>query len=79
MLRRSTTVRYAYGIAAALLLGGGAYSMSTGTTAVVAGQAQNAPRAMPPGGAPESFAERAERLSPAGGNSSTTQRIPVRV
>ncbi|WP_265528835.1 Do family serine endopeptidase [Sphingomicrobium marinum] len=78
MLRRSTTVRYAYGIAAALLLGGGAYSMTTGTTAVVAGQAQNSPRALPPGGAPESFADLAERLSPAVVNISTTQRIPIR-
>ncbi|MBB3764412.1 Do family serine endopeptidase [Sphingomicrobium lutaoense] len=69
-------MRYAYGIAAALLLGGTAYSMTTGTT--VGQVAQNAPRPVPVAGAPESFADLAERLAPTVVNISTRQRIPVR-
>ena len=40
--------------------------------------AQNAPVAMPPGGAPMSFADLSARLQPAVVNISTKQRVPVR-
>jgi serine protease Do len=70
-------VRYAYGVAAALLIGGSAFSISTGTAG--AQVAQNAPAAMPPrAGAPMSFADLAARLQPAVVNISTRQRVPVR-
>ncbi|MCJ7421583.1 Do family serine endopeptidase [Sphingomicrobium astaxanthinifaciens] len=75
MAKEMTTVRYVYGIAAALLLGGSAYSMTGGT---LAGQeAQNAPRPVPVAGAPESFADLAARLQPAVVNISTRQEIEV--
>src|SRR5918995_4216348 len=69
-------VRYAYGVAMALLLGGTAFSLATGQAG--AQVAQNAPAAMPPRGAPPSFAELAARLQPAVVNISTRQRVPVR-
>src|SRR5262245_32913533 len=69
-------VRYAYGVAMALLLGGSAFSLATGKAG--AQVAQNAPAAMPPNGAPMSFADLSARLQPAVVNISTKQRIPVR-
>ena len=69
-------VRYAYGVAAALLLGGTAFSIASGP--VGAQTAQNAPAAMPPGGAPLSFADLSARLQPAVVNISTKQRVSVR-
>ncbi len=69
-------VRYAYGVAAALLIGGSAFSITTGTAG--AQVAQNAPAAMAPAGAPVSFAELAARLQPAVVNIQTKQRVPVR-
>jgi serine protease Do len=70
-------VRYAYGVAMALLLGGTAFSVATGQAG--AQVAQNAPTAMVPrAGAPISFADLAARLQPAVVNISTKQRIPVR-
>jgi len=70
-------VRYAYGVAVALLLGGTAFSLATGQAG--AQVAQNAPSAIVPrAGAPTSFADLAARLAPAVVNISTTQRIPVR-
>jgi serine protease Do len=70
-------VRYAYGVAMALLLGGSAFSALTGQAG--AQVAQNAPSAMAPrAGAPMSFADLAARLQPAVVNISTKQRIPVR-
>jgi serine protease Do len=69
-------VRYAYGLAAALLIGGSAFSIATGP--VGAQVAQNAPAAMPPRGAPVSFADLAARLQPAVVNIQTKQRVPVR-
>ena len=70
-------VRYAYGVAAALLLGGTALSVVTGQAG--AQVAQNAPSAIVPrAGAPSSFAELAARLAPAVVNISTKQRVPVR-
>ncbi|HEU5286683.1 MAG TPA: Do family serine endopeptidase [Sphingomicrobium sp.] len=70
-------MRYAYGVAMALLLGGTAFSIASGP--VGAQVAQNAPTAMAPRpGAPLSFAELAARLQPAVVNISTKQRVPVR-
>src|SRR6478735_7848230 len=70
-------VRYAYGVAAALLLGGTAFSVATGQAG--AQVAQNAPNAIVPrAGAPTSFADLAARLQPAVVNISTKQRIAVR-
>ena len=69
-------VRYAYGVAMALLLGGTAFSLVTGQAG--AQVAQNAPSAMPPHGAPQSFADLSARLQPAVVNISTKQRVPVR-
>jgi len=74
--KESGKVRYAYGVAMALLLGGTAFSVATGP--VGAQTAQNAPAVMPPGGAPMSFAQLAERLQPAVVNISTKQRVTVR-
>jgi len=70
-------VRYAYGVAAALLLGGTAFSVATGQAG--AQVAQNAPTAIVPrAGAPLSFADLAARLQPAVVNISTKQRVAVR-
>jgi serine protease Do len=70
-------VRYAYGVAMALLLGGTAFSVATGQAG--AQVAQNAPTAIVPrAGAPTSFADLAARLAPAVVNISTKQRVPVR-
>jgi serine protease Do len=69
-------VRYAYGVATALLIGGTAFSVATGP--VGAQVAQNAPAALPPRGAPSTFADLAARLQPAVVNISTRQRVPVR-
>lgn len=75
--KESGTVRYAYGVATALLLGGTAFSLATGSAG--AQVAQNAPSAMSPRvGAPMSFADLAARLQPAVVNISTRQRVPVR-
>jgi serine protease Do len=75
--KESGTVRYAYGVATALLLGGTAFSLATGSAG--AQVAQNAPSAMAPRpGAPMSFADLAARLQPAVVNISTRQRVPVR-
>jgi serine protease Do len=74
--KESGTVRYAYGVAMALLLGGTAFSLATGQAG--AQVAQNAPSAMPPHGAPQSFADLSARLQPAVVNISTKQRVPVR-
>ncbi len=69
-------MRYAYGVATALLLGGTAFSLATGP--VGAQTAQNAPSAMAPRGAPQSFADLVERLQPAVVNISTKQKVTVR-
>ncbi len=74
--RESGPVRYAYGVATALLIGGTAFSVATGP--VGAQVAQNAPAAMPPHGAPMSFADLAAKLQPAVVNISTRQRVPVK-
>ena len=70
-------LRYAYGVATALLLGGTAFSLATGEAG--AQVAQNSPSAMSPRpGAPMSFADLAARLQPAVVNISTKQRIAVK-
>ncbi len=69
-------MRYAYGVATALLLGGTAFSLATGP--VGAQTAQNAPAALAPRGAPQSFADLVERLQPAVVNISTKQKITVK-
>ena len=74
--KESANVRYAYGVASALLLGGTAFSVASGPLG--AQVAQNAPVVMPPGGAPMSFADLSARLQPAVVNISTKQRVAVR-
>jgi len=77
--KESGKVRYAYGVAMALLLGGTTFSLATGQAG--AQVAQNAPGTSalaPRPGAPMSFADLVARLSPAVVNISTKQRVPVR-
>ena len=74
--KEKSPVRYAYGVATALLLGGTAFSLATGQAG--AQVAQNAPAALAPRGAPGSFADLAARLQPAVVNISTKQRVPLR-
>src|SRR5689334_12215893 len=77
--KESGKVRYAYGVAMALLLGGTTFSLATGQAG--AQVAQNGPgmQALAPRpGAPMSFADLVARLSPAVVNISTKQRIPVK-
>ena len=77
--KESGKVRYAYGVAMALLLGGTTFSLATGQAG--AQVAQNAPGTSalaPRPGAPMSFADLVARLQPAVVNISTKQRIPVR-
>lgn len=75
--KESGKVRYAYGVAMALLLGGTAFSLATGQAG--AQGAQNSPANMAPvPGAPMSFADLTARLQPAVVNISTKQRVPVR-
>jgi serine protease Do len=75
--KESGKVRYAYGVAMALLLGGTAFSLATGQA--FAQTPQNAPSALAPRpGAPLSFADLVARLQPAVVNISTKQRIPVK-
>jgi serine protease Do len=75
--KESGKVRYAYGVAMALLLGGSAFSLTTGQA--FAQVPQNAPSALAPRpGAPMSFADLVARLQPAVVNISTKQRIPVK-
>jgi serine protease Do len=73
-------VRYAYGITAALLLGGTAATLALQAPGT-AQQAQNEPGAIqaapPRPGAPMSFADLAQRLQPAVVNISTTQKVQV--
>ena len=69
-------MRYADGVAMALLLGGTAFSVATGQAG--AQVAQNEPSVIAPrAGAPNSFADLAARLQPAVVNISTKQRVPV--
>jgi serine protease Do len=77
--KESGKVRYAYGAAMALLLGGSAFSLATGQAG--AQVPQNAPGTSalaPRPGAPMSFADLVAKLQPAVVNISTKQRVPVR-
>jgi serine protease Do len=77
--KESGKVRYAYGVAMALLLGGTTFSLATGRAG--AQVAQNAPGTSalaPRPGAPMSFADLVAKLQPAVVNISTKQRIPVK-
>jgi len=69
-------VRYAYGVATALLLGGTAFSLATGP--VGAQTAQNPAAITPVAGAPSSFADLAARVMPAVVNISTKQKVAVK-
>ena len=76
--KESGKVRYAYGVAMALLLGGTTFSLATGRAGAQA--PQNAPgtsELAPRPGAPMSFADLVAKLQPAVVNISTEQRIPV--
>ena len=73
-------VRYAYGLTAALLLGGAAASLTTGYSAgaqVAQNDATQMSRVVPRQGAPESFADLTQQLAPAVVNIATRQRIEV--
>ena len=73
-------VRYSYGIASALLVGGAAISLITGHPAgaqVAQNDASQVRSMVPRAGAPESFADLTEQLAPAVVNISTRQRITV--
>ena len=75
--KESGNVRYAYGVAMSLLLGGTAFSLATGQAGAQA--PQNAPATLAPRpGAPMSFADLSARLAPAVVNISTKQRIAVK-
>ena len=77
--KESGKVRYAYGVAMALLLGGSTFSLATGRAG--AQVPQNAPGTSalaPRPGAPMSFADLVAKLQPAVVNISTKQRVPVR-
>jgi serine protease Do len=77
--KESGKVRYAYGVAMALLIGGTAFSLATGQAG--AQVAQNAPGTAslaPRPGAPMSFADLVSKLQPAVVNISTKQRVPVK-
>ena len=71
-------MRYAYGVATALLLGGTAFSLATGQAGAQVAQNSPSTLASAPRGAPMSFADLAARLQPAVVNISTKQRVPVK-
>ena len=73
-------VRYAYGVTAALLLGGATLSLVTGLPAgaqVAQNEASRITTVVPAAGAPASFADLTEQLAPAVVNISTRQRVKV--
>ena len=74
------TVRYAYGVTTALLLGGSALSLANGYPAgaqVAQNDATQMQDVVPRAGAPASFADLTEQLQPAVVNISTRQRVQV--
>ena len=71
-------MRYAYGVAMALLLGGTAFSLATGQAGAQVAQNSPSTLAAPPRGAPLSFADLVAKLQPAVVNISTKQRVPVK-
>jgi serine protease Do len=74
-------VRYAYGVTAALLLGGATFSLATGFPAAGAQVAQNEPSEITPivprSGAPASFADLTAQLAPAVVNIATRQKVQM--
>ena len=73
-------MRYAYGVTAALLLGGSALSLATGYPAgaqVAQNDAQQIQSMAPRAGAPGSFADLTEQLAPSVVNISTRPRVQV--
>jgi serine protease Do len=74
------TVRYAYGVTAALLLGGSALTLVTGLPAgaqVAQNDSQQMQNMVPRAGAPASFADLTQQLAPAVVNIATRQRVRV--
>ena len=73
-------MRYAYGVTAALLIGGATLTLATGIPAgaqVAQNDSQQMQSVVPRGGAPASFADLTEQLAPAVVNISTRQRVRV--
>ncbi len=73
-------MRYAYGVTAALLLGGSALTLATGYPAgaqVAQNDSQTMQTVVPRAGAPSSFADLTQQLAPAVVNISTRQRVQV--
>ncbi|MDR2856785.1 MAG: Do family serine endopeptidase [Novosphingobium sp.] len=73
-------MRYAYGVTAALLLGGATLTLVTGHPAgaqVAQNEASQMQNVVPRGGAPASFADLTEQLAPAVVNIATRQRVRV--
>ena len=73
-------MRYAYGITAAMLLAGGAATLTgigPAGAQIAANDSQAIRAAAPPAGAPMSFADLTEQLQPAVVNISTTQKVRV--
>ena len=77
--KESGKVRYAYGVAMALLLGGTTFSLATGKAAAQIAQNEPGTSALAPRpGAPMSFADLTAKLAPAVVYISTKQRVPVK-
>src|SRR6476659_5012653 len=77
--KESGKVRYAYGVAMALLLGGPTFSHTTGTAGAQVAQNEPGTAALAPRpGAPMSFADLTAKLAPAVVYISTKQRVPVK-
>ena len=77
--KESGKVRYAYGVAMALLLGGTAFSLATGEAGAQIAQNEPGTSALAPRpGAPMSFADLTAKLAPAVVYISTKQRVAVK-
>jgi len=77
--KESGKVRYAYGVAMALLLGGTTFSLATGKAGAQVAQNEPGTSALAPRpGAPMSFADLTAKLAPAVVYISTKQRVPVK-
>ena len=77
--KESGKVRYAYGVAMALLLGGTTFSLATGQAGAQVAQNEPGTSALAPRpGAPMSFADLTAKLAPAVVYISTKQRVPVK-
>src|SRR5438270_11261476 len=77
--KESGKVRYAYGVAMALLLGGTTFSLATGQAGAQVAQNDPGMSALAPRpGAPMSFADLTAKLAPAVVSISTKQRVPVK-